>query len=128
MCGTNGKENGANGKNGNTNGTNVTSQWYHWENPGHTHFLNGISICDDAFVPTAYEPHHKKTNNVVSLQVRHKSTVRAQKMSRGWKFWIYKAEELYYPCSENKGVDQLRSNCEADLRLCFRICKLLVFS
>ena len=30
-------------------------------------------------------------------------------------------EELYYPCSENKGADQLRSYCEADLRLCFRI-------
>ena len=28
---------------------------------------------------------------------------------------------LYYPCSENKGTDQLRSYCEADLRLCFRI-------
>ena len=35
-----GKEIGANGKNGNaigTNGTNVTNQWYHWENPKHTH-------------------------------------------------------------------------------------------
>ena len=28
-----------------------------------------------------------------------------------------------YPCSENKGADQLRSYCAADLRLCFRICK-----
>ena len=28
-----------------------------------------------------------------------------------------------YPCSENKGADQLRSYCEADLRLCFRIGK-----
>ena len=35
---------------------------------------------------------------------------------------------MYYTCSENKGADQLRSDCEADLRLCFRICKLLVFS
>ena len=34
---------------------------------------------------------------------------------------------MYYPCSENKGADQLRSYCEADLRLCFRICRLLVF-
>ena len=41
--------------------------------------------------------------------------VQAQKMARGWKFWIYKVEELYYPCSENKGADQLRSYCEADL-------------
>ena len=30
-------------------------------------------------------------------------------------------------CSENKGADQLRSYCEADLRLCFRLCGLLVF-
>ena len=30
-------------------------------------------------------------------------------------------------CSENKGADQLRGYREADLRLCFRICKLLVF-
>ena len=29
---------------------------------------------------------------------------------------------MYYPSSENKGADQLRSNCEADQRLCFRIC------
>ena len=34
---------------------------------------------------------------------------------------------MYYPCSENKGADQLRSYCEADLRLCLRICRLLVF-
>ena len=32
-------------------------------------------------------------------------------------------EVLYYPFSEDKGADQLRSNCAADLRLCFRICK-----
>ena len=59
--------------------------------------------------------------------------VQAQKMARDWKFWIYKIEELYYPCSENKGADQLRSYCKAyckaDLRLCFRIlCRLVVFS
>ena len=33
--------------------------------------------------------------------------VQAQKMARGWKFWIKKVEELYYPCSENKGADQI---------------------
>ena len=31
-------------------------------------------------------------------------------------------------CSKNKGADQLRGNREADLRLCFRICKMLAFS
>ena len=35
---------------------------------------------------------------------------------------------MYYLCSENKGADQLRSYREADLRLCFRICKKPVFS
>ena len=31
---------------------------------------------------------------------------------------------MYYPYSENKGADQLCSYCAADLRLCFRICKI----
>ena len=35
---------------------------------------------------------------------------------------------MYYLCSENKDADQLRGYREADLRLCFRPCKLLVFS
>ena len=35
---------------------------------------------------------------------------------------------MYYPCSENKGADQLRSYCESDLCLCFRIGKNPVFS
>ena len=34
---------------------------------------------------------------------------------------------MYYPFSENKGADQLRGYREADLRLCFRICKMPVF-
>ena len=34
---------------------------------------------------------------------------------------------MYYPSSENKGADQLRGYREADLRLCFRLCTLLVF-
>ena len=44
------------------------------------------------------------------------------------EFRIYEVEGLYYPCSENKGADQLHSYREADLRLCFRICKKPVFS
>ena len=35
---------------------------------------------------------------------------------------------MYYPCSENKGADQLCSYCTADLRLCFRIAKNRVFT
>ena len=54
--------------------------------------------------------------------------VQSQKQARSLKFRIKKVEALYYPGSENKGADQLRSYCEADLHLCFRIFKLLVFS
>ena len=53
--------------------------------------------------------------------------VQAQKRARSLKFWIKVGEELYYPSSENKGADQLRGYREADLRLCFRLCRLLVF-
>ena len=34
---------------------------------------------------------------------------------------------MYYPSSGNKGADQLRGYREADLRLCFRICRLFFF-
>ena len=43
--------------------------------------------------------------------------VQPQKMVRGLKFRTLEVEGLYYLCGENKGADQ------ADLRLCFRICK-----
>ena len=49
-------------------------------------------------------------------------------MARGLKFRIYEVEGLYFLCSENKGADQLCGYREADLRLCFRICKKPVFS
>ena len=58
----------------------------------------------------------------VSDQVGHKPGC-TQKMARGLKFRIKEVEELYYPFSENKGADQFRGYREADLRLCFRICK-----
>ena len=44
-------------------------------------------------------------------------------MARCSKFRIYEVEGLYYQCSQNKGADQLCGYREADLRLCFRICK-----
>ena len=53
--------------------------------------------------------------------------VQSQKQARCLEFQIYEEEEVYYPCSKNKGADQLRSYREADLHLCFRICRLLVF-
>ena len=54
--------------------------------------------------------------------------VQSKKQARHLKFWIQEEEELYYPCSENKGADQLRGNPEAGLSLCFCICRLLVFT
>ena len=54
--------------------------------------------------------------------------VQLLKMARGWKFRIQEVKGLHYLCSENKGADQLRGDREADLRLCFRICKKPVFS
>ena len=51
-----------------------------------------------------------------------------QKIARGLKFRILKEEGLYYLCGENEGAGELSSYCAADLRLCFRICKKLVFS
>ena len=55
-------------------------------------------------------------------------TVQLQKMARGLKIQIQKVKGLYYLCSENKDTDQLRGYREAVLRLCFSICKTLVFS
>ena len=80
-----------------------------------TDFSHQLSLC--VRKPTIWVPTMSDTYR----------TVQSQKMVRGWKFWIEKVEELYYPCSENKGADQLRSYCEADLRLCFRLCILSVF-
>ena len=48
-------------------------------------------------------------------------SIQAQKMARGLKSYIWKEEELYYLCSENKGADRLRDYHEADLCLCFGI-------
>ena len=41
---------------------------------------------------------------------------------------MLEVEGLYYPCNVNQGDDQRRGYREADLRLCFRICKNAVFS
>ena len=54
--------------------------------------------------------------------------VQSQNKARTLKLWIEVDKELYYPSGGNKGADQLCSYCTADLRLCFRICKLLFFS
>ena len=67
--------------------------------------------------PTMWFPNRSDTNQAAQ----------SQKQARSLKFRTYEEEEVYYPCSENKGADQLRGYCEADLRLCFCICRLLVF-
>ena len=54
--------------------------------------------------------------------------VQSQQQARSLKFRIKEEEEVYYPCSENKGANQLRSYCEADMRLCFRLGRVLVFT
>ena len=67
--------------------------------------------------PTMWFPNRSDSNR----------PVQAQKRARSLEFRISVEEELYYPGSENKGADQLRGYREADLRLCFRLCRLLVF-
>ena len=56
--------------------------------------------------------------------------VQSQKKVRILKFWVKVEKKLYYPSSENKGTDLLCKYmyCEADLHLCFRKGKNLVFS
>ena len=68
--------------------------------------------------PTFWFPTWSDTNQAVQLQ----------KIARGLKFRIQREEILHNLCSENKVADQLRGTREADLRLCFRIFKMLDFS
>ena len=84
------------------------------------------------------EPILKSTHNLNLSRVMRKPTfwfptwsdtnqsVQPQKMASGLKFRNEKVEGCL--CSENKGADQLRGYREADLRLCFRKFKMLVFS
>ena len=67
--------------------------------------------------PTMWFPNRVDENRPVQLQ----------KQARSLKFWGYVEKELYYPSSENTGADQLHGYRKADLRLCFRLCRLLVF-
>ena len=70
-------------------------------------YTKQMSLC--VRKPTIWVPTKSDTNRAVQ----------SQKMVRGWKFSIWKVEELYYPCSENKGADQLGSYFEADLPFVF---------
>ena len=75
-----------------------------------------LSLCMRK--PTIWVPTRSDTN----------WAVQSQKQARGLKFWLKVEEELYYPSSKEKGADRLCSYCTADLRLCFRLNILLVFS
>ena len=82
-----------------------------------------------AYAIIKYEPCHEKTNVLVSDLVRHKPGCTATEDD--WRLEILDLESrgiVLYVCSENKGADQLRGYREADLRLCFRLCQMLVFS
>ena len=63
--------------------------------------------------PTTWFPNRSDTNQAAQ----------SQKQARSLKFWNIVEEESYYPSSENKGADQLRGYREADLHLCFRLCR-----
>ena len=67
----------------------------------------------------------RKPVSGVSDQIRHKPGCTTT--DDGQRLEILEEEGLYYLCSENKGADQLRGYHEADLCLCFRICKRQVF-
>ena len=68
----------------------------------------------------------RKTTIWVSDRSDTNWPVQLQKQARSLKFWTEEEKGWNYLCSENKGADQLRSYCEADLRLCFRLSILLV--
>lgn len=75
-------------------------------------------------VMVLFEQHHKKT---CLRDFGPHPTQKPQKLIRGVKFRIKKEVGMYYPSSENKGTDQFPGYQEADLYLCFCICKRLVF-
>ena len=75
-------------------------------------YKNNMSLC--VRKPTIWVP------------TRSNKNLYCHRWLEAGNFSIKEEKGLYYPSSENKGVDQLRSYCEADLRLCFRICRLFL--
>ena len=86
--------------------------------------LLGMSL--EQFILT-YEPPRGKTNNVVSEQGRHKPTCTSTEAGQKLEILDLSRREIALSSSENKFIDQLRSYWETDLRLCFCLCRLLVF-
>ena len=79
-------------------------------------FLLLCTLISVGNVRLIHEPRHELTNVLVSDLADTDQAVQLQKMARGLKFRILKVEGSSYLCSE------------ADLRLCFCICEMLVFS
>ena len=75
-----------------------------------------------------FEPRHEKTNNVLSEQVRTQTELfKHTRQLEAGNFGFSKMMNIVlYPWSKNKGADKLYIDCEDDLRLCFRICEMLV--
>ena len=73
-------------------------------------------------------PYHPTVLGQFSESLQHKistgKSVPSQFIKRQMSYRVGKSTICK---SENKDTDQLRSHCEADLRLCFRLCRLLVF-
>ena len=67
-------------------------------------------------VQLLYEPVREKTNNLGSDQVRHKPGCTVAEDGK----------RLEILDLESRGI--VRIYCKADLRLCFRLCRLLVFA
>ena len=94
------------------------------------HCLNSIIIfIPKQFLLFQYElsPNARKPVFGTSDQVRHKPGCTVTE--DGYRLEILDLESRGTVLSEwrKQGADQLRSYCEADLRLCFRLCRLLVF-
>ena len=53
-------------------------------------------------------------------QVGHRPACTATEEGKNFESLDLRRRGIDYPCSGNKGVDQLCSICTADLRLCFR--------
>ena len=71
--------------------------------------IRGGGVDTSAGNSNINQPRCEKTGLRGFLTRSHTNqAVQSQKMPRGLKFRIKVVEGLYYPCSENKGADQLR--------------------
>ena len=74
------------------------------------------------------EPRHEKTNVLASNLVRHKPGCTGTEDSLRLEISDFERRGIVLSMKRKKGAHQLRGNREADLRLCFCTCKMLVFS